>query len=248
MTRAMFLVFGVVAYLIFFVTFLYLVAFVGNLPWVPLTVDRGGIVGPLWSAIPIDLVLIALFGLQHSVMARPAFKRMWTKIVPEAIERSIYVLSASLMLMVMFLLWQPIPGTIWSVTNGLAATAIWALFALGWLIVLLSTFLISHFELFGLTQVWGHMRGKPSVEPAFRTPFFYKLVRHPLYSGFILAFFAIPHMTAGHLLLAVGMFVYILIAIHHEERDLVTMFGDRYVDYRGQVGMLTPRLRRSRSS
>ncbi|UAK24691.1 methanethiol S-methyltransferase [Sphingomonas nostoxanthinifaciens] len=246
MSRATFLLFGILAYLIFFATFLYLVAFVGNLPWVPLTVDRGGIVGAEWSAIAIDLVLVALFGLQHSIMARPAFKRAWTRIVPEPIERSIYVLAASLVLILMFLLWRPIPGTVWVVADRPAVVAIWGLFGLGWGIVLLSTFLISHFELFGLTQVWGHARGRPSVAPTFRTPFFYRLVRHPLYSGFILAFFAIPIMTVGHVLLAAAMFVYILIAIQHEERDLVTLFGDRYVDYRDRVGMLAPRLRRSR--
>jgi protein-S-isoprenylcysteine O-methyltransferase Ste14 len=244
MTRGFFLLFGLAAYLIFFATFLYLVAFVGNLPWVPLTVDRGGPVGGAGLAAIVDLALVALFGVQHSVMARPAFKRQWTRIVPEPIERSVYVLLASLALIVLFLFWRPIPTVIWSVENPAAVIAIYALFATGWGIVLLSTFLISHFELFGLKQVWGHARNAAASAPVFRKPFFYKLVRHPLYSGFILAFWAIPVMTAGHLLLAASMFVYILIAIRHEERDLVGMFGDHYVQYRDEVGMLAPKLRR----
>ena len=244
MTRGIFLLFGLVAYAIFFATFLYLIAFVGNLPWVPLTVDRGGPIGPVGQAIVVDLTLVALFGLQHSVMARPAFKRRWTRVVPEPIERSVYVLLASAMLILMFLFWRPIPFVLWSVESPVGVILLYALFAAGWGIVLLSTFLISHFELFGLKQVWGHARNAEAIAPTFRTPFFYKLVRHPLYSGFILAFWAIPVMTAGHLLLAAAMFVYILIAIQHEERDLVGMFGDRYVDYRGRVGMLAPKLRR----
>ena len=244
MTRGFYLLFGLAAYLIFFATFLYLVAFVANLPEAPLTVDRGGVLGGAAPAAVIDLALVALFGIQHSVMARPAFKRRWTKIVPEPIERSVYVLLSSVMLVVLFLFWRPIPRVVWSVDNHIAVILLYALFAAGWGIVLLSTFLISHFELFGLKQVWGHARGAAAVEPTFRTPLFYRLVRHPLYSGFILAFWAIPLMTAGHLLLAVAMFVYVLIAIGHEERDLIGLFGDRYVDYRARVGMLAPKLRR----
>lgn len=244
MARGFYVLFGGLAYLIFFATFLYLVAFVGAFPIAPRTVDAGGpLVEPLRAAV-VDIALIALFGVQHSVMARPAFKARWTRIVPEPIERSVYVLLASAALIVMFAFWRPIPATLWQVTSGPGVAIILALFALGWLIVLLSTFLISHFELFGLKQVWGHLRGHGAVEPKFRTPFFYRLVRHPLYSGFILAFWATPHMTVGHLLLAVGMTVYILIAIGHEEKDLIGLFGDRYVDYRRRVGMLAPRLRR----
>jgi protein-S-isoprenylcysteine O-methyltransferase Ste14 len=244
MVRTLYLLFGILVYCLFFATFLYLVAFVGNLPWVPLTVDRGGPAAGVAEAIVIDLALVALFGVQHSVMARPAFKRAWTRIVPEPIERSIYVLLASLALILLFLSWRPIPALLWSVDNPAAVIAIHALFGLGWLIVLVSTFLISHFELFGLKQVWGHARGGASVAPQFRTPFFYKLVRHPLYSGFILAFWASPRMTAGHLLLAAAMLAYILIAIRHEEHDLVSLFGERYETYRKQVGMLLPRFRR----
>jgi len=242
MVRASYLVFGTLAYLIFFATFLYLVAFVIDLPFAPLTVDHGGLVVAAWQAVPIDLCLIALFGLQHSIMARPRFKAVWTRIIPEPIERSIYVLLASIMLMILFRFWHPIPVTIWQ-AHGPLAILLLAIFGLGWLIVLLSTFLISHFELFGLKQVWNNLRGHSAVEPVFRTPFFYRLVRHPLYSGFILAFWSTPHMTAGHLLLAAGMTAYILIAIRHEERDLVGLFGDRYADYQARVGMLTPRLK-----
>lgn len=244
MMRAIYLLFGVLAYLIFFVTFLYLIAFTGNLPWVDVTVDRGGIVGPVALALIVDVSLIALFGLQHSIMARQGFKRAWTRIVPEPIERSTYVLLASLALIVLFLLWRPIPAMVWSVGNETGAAILWALFGLGWLIVLLSTFLLNHFELFGLRQVWSHARGSQIPPPEFRQPAFYKWVRHPLYSGFFLAFWAIPQMSAGHLLLAAGMSVYMLIAISYEERDLVRLFGDRYVEYRGKVGMLVPKLRR----
>jgi methanethiol S-methyltransferase len=242
MARAFYLLFGVAAYLIFFATFLYLVAFVGNLPWVPRTVDRGDEVVGLAYAIAADIGLIALFGLQHSVMARQGFKRAWTRIVPEPLERSVYVLLASLVLILLFRFWHPIPVTVWSVSSPLFVYLLWGLFGLGWLIVLLSTFLLNHFELFGLQQVWGHAGGRPGTPPEFRTPLFYKRVRHPLYSGFILAFWAIPAMSAGHLLLAAGMTVYILIAIRHEERDLIGLFGTQYEEYRGRAGMLIPRL------
>jgi protein-S-isoprenylcysteine O-methyltransferase Ste14 len=245
MARAIYLLFGVVAYLIFFTTFLYLIAFFGDLPQAPRTVDRGGPSAGLAMAVLVNVGLIALFGLQHSVMARQGFKRAWTRIVPQPLERSFYVLFASLALIVLVLFWHPIPTpVIWSIDSPMGVYLMWALFGLGWLIVLISTFLINHFELFGLHQVWGHARGTPPGAPAFRTPFFYRAVRHPIYAGFILAFWATPEMTVGHLLLAAGMTVYILIAIQYEERDLVGMFGEDYVAYRGRAGMLTPRLRR----
>jgi protein-S-isoprenylcysteine O-methyltransferase Ste14 len=247
MTRTLYLLFGVIAYTIFLATFLYLIGFVGDLPGLPRTVDRGP-ASDLAAALIVNVSLIALFGLQHSVMARQGFKRAWTRIVPEPIERSLYVLAASLALILLFAFWRPLPATIWSVGNDLAASLIWVLFALGWLIVLLSTFLISHFELFGLKQVWRHMTGVAAASPQFRQPFFYKLVRHPLYAGFFLAFWATPHMTVGHLLLALGMSTYMLIAIRYEERDLVALFGEDYETYRRNTGMLTPRMRRRRQA
>jgi len=243
MARAFTLLFGVLAYLVFFATFLYLIAFVGNCPVIPWAVDRGP-EAALIVAVAIDLALIALFGLQHSVMARQGFKRAWTRIVPAPVERSMYVLLASLCLIALFVFWRPIPAIIWSVQNETLAYALWALFGLGWLIVLISTFLINHFELFGLRQVWSHAGGHEIPPPVFRTPGFYRFVRHPIYAGFVLAFWATPHMSAGHLLLAVGMTIYILIAIRHEERDLVGLFGADYEAYRGRAGMLAPKLGR----
>ena len=244
MARAIYLLFGFLSYLVFLATFLALVAFVGDLPPLPWAVDRGP-VSSLPVAVAIDLALIALFGVQHSVMARPAFKTAWTRIVPVPIERSLYMLLASLCLILLYVLWRPIPAILWSVSSPAGAYALWALFWLGWLIVLVSTFLLDHFELFGLRQVWSHAEGSEIPAPVFRTPLFYQRVRHPLYSGFVLAFWAIPVMSAGHALLAAGMTVYILIAIRHEERDLVGLFGTEYRDYRRRAGMLIPRFGRS---
>jgi len=244
MARAFYLLFGLLAYLVFFATFLYLVAFVGDFPQVPRAVDFGGPMGSMPVAIVVDLALIALFGVQHSVMARAPFKAAWTRIVPEPVERSMYVLLASLCLIAMFVFWRPIPTIIWAASTPLLVYALWGLFALGWLIVLLSTFLLNHFELFGLRQVWSHASGWEIPAPVFRTPLFYKRMRHPLYSGFVLAFWATPVMSAGHALLAAGMTVYILIAIRHEERDLVRLFGAQYEDYRRRAGMLIPKFGR----
>lgn len=243
MARTFYLLFSIVAYAIFFATFLYLIAFLGDFP-VPRTVDEGGPQAALGVAVAVDLALIALFGVQHSVMARQGFKAAWTKIVPKPIERSLYVLFSSAVLWVLYHFWHPIPGDVWRVENMIGKDVLWALFLLGWAIVLLSTFLINHFELFGLQQTWLELRGKVAAAPQFRTPFFYKLVRHPLYSGFFLAFWATPHMTWGHLVLALGMSAYMLVAIRYEERDLVGHFGEDYERYRRDVGMLTPKLSR----
>jgi protein-S-isoprenylcysteine O-methyltransferase Ste14 len=243
MSRAASLIFAIVCYAIFFATFLYLICFVGDFSFAALTVNKGPEAMPAVAAI-IDIALISLFGLQHSVMARPAFKAKWTKIVPPQTERSVYLLAASAALIVMFLFWRPISGVIWDVQSPLFANVIWLLFWAGWGIVLLSTFLINHFELFGLQQAWFHFRGREPAKPQLRQPLFYRWVAHPLYSGFFLAFWATPHMTAGHLLLAGGMSAYMLIAIRYEERDLTGVFGEDYRHYRAGVGMLMPRFRR----
>jgi protein-S-isoprenylcysteine O-methyltransferase Ste14 len=243
MTRGLFLAISLACYGLFLATFLYLVGFVGGFAALPRTVDFGP-PAPLSVALAIDLALIALFGLQHSVMARPAFKRRWTRIVPPVLERSIYVLMASLVLIVLFVGWRPVPVILWSVTGPVGAAMLWAAFAAGWAIVLFSTYLINHFELFGLSQTWANLRGRDGAPPRFVTPLFYRIVRHPLYSGFLLAFWASPVMTIGHLVLALGMTVYVFIAIGHEERDLVAMFGDEYRRYRMRVGALVPGLGR----
>jgi protein-S-isoprenylcysteine O-methyltransferase Ste14 len=243
MSRVASLLFAIVVYAIFFATFLYLIVFVGDLSFAKITVDVGPQASPGAAAV-VDVALIALFGLQHSVMARQGFKQSWIRIVPPQAERSVYVLAASIMLMILFLGWRPIDNIIWSITTPLFSDILWALFWVGWATVLISTFLINHFELFGLQQAWLHARGREAAPPRFHQPFFYKWVRHPLYLGFFLAFWAAPEMTAGHLLLALGMSVYMLIAIRYEEHDLVGLFGKDYEDYRQNVGMLTPRFRR----
>ncbi len=239
MARAGRLLFGVACYGVFFATFLYLIGFTDDLPFMAVTVNRGS-AAPMGVAIAIDVALIALFGLQHSIMARPGFKAGWTKLVPPALERSIYVLVSSLALIVLFAFWRPIEGQIWSV-GGIAGTVLLALGLLGWGVVLLSTFLLNHFDLFGLAQVW---RGSAHAgAPVMRTPLFYRWVRHPLYTGFLMAFWLTPDMTASRLLLAAGMTIYILIGVAHEERDLITTFGDDYVRYKERVAMLLPGLK-----
>lgn len=242
--RALGVLYGVACYFVFLATFLYAVAFVGNFP-VPRTIDVGP-VSPLPEALILDSVLLGIFAVQHSLMARPVFKRWWTKIVPAPIERSTYVLFASLALILLYWQWRPILDPIWSVTNPIGAAILQGVFWLGWGVVLLSTFLISHFELFGLRQVWLNLRDAPAPAPIFRTPFLYGFVRHPLYLGFILAFWGTPVMTAGHLFFAAATTVYILIAIQLEERDLIGLFGESYTAYRKRVSMLIPLPSRSR--
>lgn len=238
MKRLLVLAYGVVNYIIFLGVFLYLAAFLTNL-WVPRSLDSTP-VAPLGVALLIDTLLIALFGLQHSVMARPGFKRWWTKIVPEPIERSTYVMFTDAALILLFIFWQPIGGRVWDVQDPTGRAALWTLAALGWLTVLATTFLINHFDLFGLRQVWLYFRGKPYTHIAFRTPGPYQFVRHPLYVGWIMAFWATPTMTITHLLFALGMTTYILIAVPFEERDLVRYHGKSYADYRRRVPMLIP--------
>lgn len=243
MQRVTYMAYGIGAYLVFQLTFLYLIGFVADAPFLPLTINRGGAEAPVLVAALVDLGLIALFGVQHSVMARPAFKARMAAMIPAPIERSTYVLATCAVLIVLYLGWMPLPAIVWTITSSVMVTILWGLFAIGWAVVLISTFLISHFQLFGLAQVHAHFTGKALPEKPLSTPLFYRAVRHPLYLGFLMAFWAIPVMTAGHLLFALAMTGYILIAIRYEERDLVAHFGDGYAEYRKKVGMLLPRLR-----
>jgi protein-S-isoprenylcysteine O-methyltransferase Ste14 len=233
-----FLLYGALAYLLSFLTLLYTIAFTGNLP-VPKTVDTGA-TASFPEALAIDVLLVGLFALQHSVMARPAFKRAWTRLVPHAVERSTYILLTSATLLFAYWQWRPIAGVVWSATQPFAVLVLQSIFWAGWGLVLLSTFLINHFELFGLQQVFARLRSRALPPPEFKTPSLYKWVRHPLYLGLLLAFWATPTMTFGHLLFAVVNTGYILIGLSLEERDLIAMFGDQYRRYREQVSMLLP--------
>ena len=230
-------VYGVLSYAIFFITYLYAIGFVGNV-WVPKSMDSVAEV-PFQRALLIDLGLLSLFAVQHSVMARPAFKRWWTRIVPETAERSTYVLLSSLALILLFAYWQPLGGAVWTVTSDFGQAVLYGAFAFGWRLVLVSTFLINHFDLFGLRQVWLQLLGKPYTQLKFGTPLFYRYVRHPLYVGWFFAFWATPTMTVTHLVFAIATTAYILIAIQLEERDLVEAHPE-YETYRRSVPMLVP--------
>jgi methanethiol S-methyltransferase len=236
--RLTFFVYGCIAYLVFLGTFLYAIAFVGGFG-VPRQLD-GPPAGPFLPALAIDAALLTLFAVQHSVMARKGFKRWWTQYVPWAIERSTYVLFASLALILLFWQWRPLGVVVWSVDNAALRVAIWTLFFTGWTLVLVTTFLINHFDLFGLRQVWLPLVGKPYTRVQLATPGPYRFVRHPLYVGFLLAFWAAPVMTLAHLVFAVATTGYILIAIQLEERDLVAEHGPGYEEYRRRVPMLIP--------
>jgi protein-S-isoprenylcysteine O-methyltransferase Ste14 len=233
--------YGLAAYTVGLATLSYFIGFSANL-LVPKSVDVGGS-APWPQALATNLLLLALFGVQHSVMARRGFKQWWTRMVPAAVERSTFMVATSAVLVLLFWFWVPIPApVVWRVESGTGATVLWSLFALGWLLVLLSTFQIDHFELFGLRQTFARLKQRAVPEARFLTPWLYRLVRHPLYLGFLLGFWCVPVMTGGRLLFAGGLSIYILIGIFFEERDLVRTFGDRYRAYREQVGMLIPRL------
>ena len=241
MGRVIAFLYGSIMYSAFLVTFLYAIGFAGNLI-VPKSIDTESTAGG--NALIINLPLLSVFAVQHSVMARQWFKRGWTKIVPPPVERSTYVLFASAALALVMWQWRPMTGTVWNIEGGLGATALNGAFWLGWGLVLLSTFLIDHFELFGLKQVWLHLRGAESQPPSFTTPFIYKRSRHPLYLGFMIAFWSAPHMTTGHLLFALVTTAYMLTAIQFEERDLLKSHGEAYAEYRKRVRMLIPLGRR----
>ncbi len=230
--------FGVVSYAVFFGSFLYALGFVGNFA-VPRTLDSAPVAG-FGPSLLVDLGLLGLFAVQHSVMARPAFKRWLTKHVPESAERSTYVLASSAALIAMFVFWQPLGGMVWSVTDPLIQGIVWGAFAFGWLLVLVATFLINHFDLFGLRQVWLQLVDRPYADIGFRTPGPYKVVRHPLYVGWLFAFWATPTMSVSHLVFAIATTGYILVAIRLEERDLVVQLGQAYRDYRERVPALIP--------
>ena len=241
MKRLAIFVYGLVCYAIFFATFLYAIGFVGNF-WVPKSMDAAPQV-PLTTALLTNLGLLTLFALQHSVMARPAFKRWWTRVVPEPAERSTYTLFSSLALILLFALWQPMGGVVWQVESTWAQALLYGAFAFGWGLVLVATFLINHFDLFGLRQVWLHLLGKPYRPLPFKTPVLYRYVRHPLYVGWFFAFWATPTMTVTHLLFALATTGYILVATQLEERDLAAAHPE-YEDYRRRVPMYIPFLKR----
>ncbi|NEQ49354.1 MAG: isoprenylcysteine carboxylmethyltransferase family protein [Leptolyngbya sp. SIO3F4] len=242
--RVIAFLYGLICYAIFFVTFLYAAGFVSNFI-VPRSIDSAPVVS-LSNALLVNIALLGLFGLQHSGMARKEFKQKWTQLVPQAVERSTYVLFSSLCLITLFYFWQPMGGNIWQVTNPIGAIICYSIAVIGWLTVLGTTFLINHFDLFGLRQVWFYLRGKECSPLKFVTPGPYNYVRHPLYVGFLLAFWATPSMTVAHLVFALVVTIYILVAVQLEERDLVADHGEDYRNYRRHVPMLIPfRMRRS---
>jgi len=238
MGRFIAFLYGLASYVVFFVTILYAIGFVSGLV-VPKTIDTGTVV-PLAEALVVNLLLMSVFAIQHSVMARKPFKRWWTRFVPASVERSTYVLFASLALVLLFWQWRPIPALVWQIADPQIAMAVTGLSLAGWVIVFTSTFLINHFELFGLHQVANNLAGRSMPVPRFRTPLYYQFVRHPIYLGFIIAFWAAPTMTTGRMLFAAVTTAYIVVGILLEERDLVDLFGDEYRSYKDRVSMLVP--------
>ncbi|TNE52739.1 MAG: isoprenylcysteine carboxylmethyltransferase family protein [Bacteroidetes bacterium] len=238
MKKTLFFLYAIVSYLAFFATILYSIGFVGNYI-VPTTID-GTPELPFWQALLIDASFLLVFAVQHSVMARPAFKEWWTRYIPKPIERSTYVLLSSIIMAVMMIYWQPMGGLVWNVENELAQHVLVGINLVGWTTVLLSTFMINHFDLFGLRQVWLYYQDKPYTYLNFRVPYLYKYMRHPLYLGFLIAFWVTPTMTITHLIFAIATTGYILLAIPLEERDLAEVHGQQYQDYRNRVPMLLP--------
>lgn len=238
MGRMLSFLYGLIAHAGFLATFLYLIGFLGNFG-VPKSIDSGE-QGPFAQALLVNVLLLALFGIQHSVMARPGFKRAWTRIVPHHLERSTYVMISNLLLVLLYWQWRPMGGVIWNIEHPVGTVILWGLFGLGWLTVVIASFMINHFDLFGLRQVYLHLRRREYAPLKFEAKGFYKYVRHPLMAGWLIAFWSTPHMTVGHLVFALGTTAYILIAIQLEERDLVSFHGEAYDRYRRQVSMLVP--------
>lgn len=239
MGKVLALAYGLTCYVFFLFTFLYAIGFVGNIV-VPKSIDSDT-EGPIATAIIVNVILLGIFAVQHSGMARQGFKRWWSRFVPKPVERSTFVLITNLLLVLIYWQWRPMTGVIWEVDNAFGSAVLWGLFALGWALVLLSTFVIDHFDLFGMRQVMLYARGRADPSPEFKVTWFYKFVRHPLLLGFVIGFWATPTMTTGHLLFAIVTTGYILVAIRLEERDLITLFGDAYREYRQRVPMIIPR-------